>query len=106
IHPHPASDGPHSRRVPAPAHDRIQAGDPGLRRHETLPGRAERRRLTRARGVLFVEREANFERDLPVIDLAVLNVAARFSDLEPAHVSDGFSGALQGILYRFFDALR
>ena len=69
---------------------------------------AQRRRRVARRGsrVLFVEREADLHRHLPVIDLAVLDVPARFDDFEPAHVADGLLGAGQRVRHRFFDAVR
>ena len=43
-----------------------------------------------------VEREADFELDLPVGDLLVFDVGAGLDDLGPAHVSDGLGGLLDG----------
>ena len=51
---------------------------------------------------LFVQRESDFQRYLPVSDFAVLNIPAGFGDLEPPHIANGFPRAVQRILDRPF----
>src|SRR6476646_4919370 len=48
--------------------------------------------------------EANLERHLEVANLAVVDLAARLYDLEPAQVSNGFVGAYYSGANGIFDA--
>src|SRR5437667_418190 len=50
--------------------------------------------------------EANFERHLPMGDVAVLEIAARFAHFKPAHVADGFSRTVECIFNRLFNSIR
>src|SRR5206468_5867116 len=47
-------------------------------------------------GVGIVDREADFQRDLIMLDLAAVDMAAGLHDLEPAQVAQGFRSAVDG----------
>jgi len=55
---------------------------------------------------LIVEGKTDLDRDLPMANLAILEVSPRFDDLEPTHVPHCFGGALDGILHRLVTADR
>ena len=55
---------------------------------------------------LFLKREADLNRDLPVSDLSALDVATRLGDLEPVHVANRFPRSGQRILNGVFNAGR
>src|SRR6478752_5007691 len=54
--------------------------------------------------LLRFQREADLEGDLIVPDLAVLDVAARFNDLKPIHVSNRLARKFDGRIDRILDA--
>jgi hypothetical protein len=54
----------------------------------------------------LVQRESDFQRHLPVINLAIFNLAAGLDHFKPAHISDGLACPIQGILNRRFHTLR
>src|SRR5690606_3355767 len=54
---------------------------------------------------LLIQCESDFDRDLPVGDGAVPNVAARFYDLEPTDVADRIAGPRDGGVDGVFDTL-
>ncbi len=56
--------------------------------------------------MLLVEREADFQRHLPVGNLAFFDVAARFAHLKPAHVANGFPGARQRVFHGVVKRIR
>src|SRR5437764_1677595 len=56
--------------------------------------------------VRIVDREADLQRDLVVLDLAGLEMAAGLGDLEPAQVAQGAAGARDSGLYCVLDAGR
>src|SRR5687767_8981996 len=45
------------------------------------------------KSVLFVEREADLQSDLPMPNAVTFDVASRRANLEPTHVVDGLAGA-------------
>jgi len=55
-------------------------------------------------GWSIVEGETDFDRDLPVGDLAVFDVAAGFTDFEPAEIADALGGFSDGVLDRVLEA--
>jgi len=55
--------------------------------------------------LIVVEGEPDFDSDLVMRHLAVLDVAARFQHLEPADLPEGARGTADGILDRVFDAV-
>ena len=54
---------------------------------------------------LFVEREAHFERHLPMCELPFLKITARLGDLKPAHVANRFLRARQRVLHRLLEPI-
>ena len=60
-------------------------------RHKKRPRFGEVRPLLSAsRLILIVDSQSNFKRDLPVRDLAVLDLPAGADDFEPVQVAEGF----------------
>jgi hypothetical protein len=62
------------------------------------------RRDTPAGCLLIVQRKSDFDRHLPVLDLAFVDVAAGFYYLKPAHAVDSLSGFGQGTVNGIFNA--
>ena len=54
---------------------------------------------------LAVEREAHLDRDLPVLDLSIFDVAASFDNLEPANITQAARGFGQRVLDRILNAI-
>src|SRR5437588_5886203 len=54
----------------------------------------------------LLQGKADFQRHLPVGDISLFEITARFSDLEPAHVAHRLAGTRQRILDRIFDSIR
>lgn len=52
----------------------------------------------------IIQAETHPDGGLPLLDLAVVNLAPRLHNLEPPHVVDGFVGPGQGGVDRVFDA--
>jgi hypothetical protein len=65
--------------------------------HETLPEMFCRPVPSWGPVCLSIEREADLHRNLPMTDLPVLNVAARFDDLKPAKIAQRFGGTVDRI---------
>ena len=55
---------------------------------------------------LLIERETDFQRDLPMVYLAILDMSAGLAHFEPAHVTNRFFGARDGIFDRVLDSIR
>ena len=52
---------------------------------------------------LAFDGESDFERHLPVLHFSLFDIAARFNDLKPRQVLDGFVRALNGVANGLFD---
>jgi hypothetical protein len=61
------------------------------------------RQRERRRASSVLEGEADFEGDLPVLDLAFVDGAAGLGDLKPRELADGFVGALERVVYGVLD---
>ena len=55
---------------------------------------------------LPIQREADLQGHLPVRDASLLEIAARFGNLEPAHVADGFLCPGKRVLNSVFHSVR
>src|SRR2546427_3940714 len=53
-----------------------------------------------------IERKAHFQSHLPVIHLAIFNMAARFRNFKPTHVANRLFSPRQSVLYRRFKPIR
>jgi hypothetical protein len=62
-------------------------------------------RLDRPQRDLIVEPKPELNCNLPVIDLVVFDVAARFDDLKPMNVVQCLGGFGYGVLRGFFDTV-
>jgi hypothetical protein len=91
------SDGPHA--VKTNAEMRWQGG--GMRAFVS-PARPLALR-TSGCGRSGVEREAHFNRDLPVFHSVLVNVAAHFGHLKPAQPMKRGAGAFEGVVNGFLD---
>src|SRR5260370_15334122 len=58
------------------------------------------------RSTSIIQREADLQGHLPVRDASLLEIAARFGDLEPAHVADGFLCPAKRVLNSVFHSVR
>src|SRR5436190_19408410 len=100
------------RRAMPRAGDRSHTNDRSAPARLRGPRRAPREALlpcggSRARsdaGVGIVDREADLQHDLVVLDLAAFEVAAGLKHLEPAQTSEGASGTAHRGLNRVLDA--
>ena len=54
---------------------------------------------------LFVEREAHLDRDLPVPDLSIFDMAAGFNNLEPPKITQAAARFGERVLDRILDAI-
>ncbi len=52
-----------------------------------------------------LQRKADFEGNLPMLYLAVLNAASRFKDLEPGEIVNRLAGAFEGEIHRLLDTV-
>ena len=62
-------------------------------------------RLDRPQRDLIVEPKPELNCNLPVIDLVVFDVAARFDDLKPMNVVQGLARLRDRVLHGFFHAV-
>jgi hypothetical protein len=58
------------------------------------------------RGTLLVQRKPDFQRHLPVVDFAAVDIAAGLGHLEPPHVADRLARARQRIADRLLHSVR
>ncbi len=67
---------------------------------ESLSGKRDER------GTLLVQRKPDFQRHLPVVDFAAVDIAAGLGHLEPPHVADRLARARQRIADRLLQSVR
>ena len=66
---------------------------------ESLSGKQDER------GTLLFQRKPDLQRYLPVVDFAVLDIAAGLGYLEPPHVANRLARARQGIVDRLLHSV-
>src|SRR5205814_9818430 len=81
LHLKPAPGRTASGRTCSRAFNGTETRDPCLRSNQSLRGSPGKR--------LIFQGKADLQRDLPVIDFAVFDMAASFGHFKPAHVTHG-----------------